>query len=334
MSFEDPQPGEPGYTIKQLRKAETDEEFVKAYLAHKKELEEKHDHKIRPHNALVSRVIQRFGQYGYGGEDDPRREDALWLIREFHRYVALLSFETGDGMLNAANTVKRRTLGEIEADITHVALSVLGCERSRTAFGAAYPAERSTETSRRLAMAVDLGCTEMDDHDPSPCPKCEGIRDQIGKVIDSALEEQQKLENQSRNAGVAFAFGADTSEEDLEKMASDGIKRGAKAELELRKRQTERDEAKGEAEGDDEDTFAGQDMSDFAPPSMEDFAEVPVGRPVDPAAEPKGITREELERDHEVMHDNGIICMTKRKSDGKAVTFRMGKATVYFEPME
>lgn len=244
MSLLDPQPGEPGYTIKKLRQAETDQEFADAYLAHKAELK-KHDHEVRPYDALVSRVIERFGQYSMGdsGEDE-RREDALWLIREFQRYLALAVAEASSGM-NAAWAVKKRTLAELEADVSHVALSVLGCERSRLAFGEAFPAHSASPTGRRLAAAVDLGCTEMDDHDPPPCPKCDGIREAIGKVIDSALAEQDALECQSRNAGhVLHTFSSSTTDEDLEKMAADGIKRGAKAELELRRRRSERAKAK------------------------------------------------------------------------------------------
>lgn len=244
MSFDDPQPGEPGYTIKMLRKAETDEEFISAYVAHKNELKAKHDHRVKPYDALVSRILGRFGQYGYGGEEDPRREDALWLLREFHRYLALLGLETGDGALNAANAVKRRTISEIEADVTHALLSVLGCERSRVAFGQAFPAAKATPTALRFATLVNLDCPGDGDHDhPGPCRKCDEVRDQIGKVIDSALDEQQKLENQSRNAGVVFTFGGSTSEADLKKMAQDGIRRGANAELALRHRQAEREAA-------------------------------------------------------------------------------------------
>jgi hypothetical protein len=243
MSIMNPGPGEPGYTIKKLREAETDEEFVEAYSSHKKELE-KHNYTVRPFDALGSRVIEHFGQYrmGESGEDE-RREDALWLLREFQRYLALATSETQG--INGAGSVKRRTLAEVDADVAHVALSVLGPERSNLAFGEAFPAERATPTARRLVAGVDLGCTEMDDHDPPPCPKCEGIREAIGKVIDSALAEQDALECQSRNAGhVLHTFSSSTTDEDLEKMAADGIKRGAKAELELRRRRSERAKAK------------------------------------------------------------------------------------------
>lgn len=249
MSISDPESDEPGYTIKKLREAETDQEFVDAFLAHKAKLAE-HGIAVRPYDALCSRVIEHFGQYSMGDStDDERREEALWLLKELQRYLALAGRDVGG--INGASAVKKRTIAEFEADIAHVAMSVLGCERSHLAFGEAFPAERATPTSRQLVAAVDLGCTEMDDHDPPPCPKCEGIREQVGKVIDSALAEQTKLENQSRNAGhVMFSFASGTTEADLE--AKDGIKRGAQAELELRRRQDEREEAAG----------SGQDQED------------------------------------------------------------------------
>ncbi len=242
MSILDPEPGEPGYTIKKLREAETDQEFIEAYLAHKKTLE---GHKIvvRPYDAICARVIERYGQYRMGDSgNDERREDALWLLKEFQRYFALSGFDVGG--INGASAVKKRTLAEIEADIAHVAMSVQGCERSNLAFGEAFPADRATPTSRQLVAAVDLGCTEMDDHDPPPCPKCDGIREQVAKVIDATLAESTKLEDQSRCAGLVL-FGPGTTKEDLEQMAKDGIKRGAAAELELRRRQAEREEAAG-----------------------------------------------------------------------------------------
>lgn len=34
-----------------------------------------------------------------------------------------------------------------------------------------------------IAAEIDLGCTEMDDHDPAPCPKCDGIREAIAAAI-------------------------------------------------------------------------------------------------------------------------------------------------------
>jgi hypothetical protein len=280
MSQDDLKPDEPGGTAKRLREAETDEEFLNAYVAHKERLKI-HSHALRPYEVLASRVIERFGQYGMGEQDNERREDALWLIREFGRYAGVLGMESSGG-LNAACAVKRRTIAEIEADITHLALSVLGFERSRIAFGQAFPADAATPTSRQVAAVVDLGCTGEDDHEPAPCRKCEGIREQIGKVIDSALEEQQKLENQSRNAGVVFAFGGNTSKEDLEKMSIDGIKRGASAELELRRRKAERDEVMGnlgdfvtgdavETDGESEDLEA-DDESDDEDEEPDDFA--------------------------------------------------------------
>jgi len=244
MSIFDPEPGEPGYTIKKLREAGSDQEFVEAYLAHKAKLAERKV-AVRPYDALCSRAIERFGQYRMGDSgDDERREDALWFIKELQRYLALSGIDVGG--INGASAVKKRTLAEIEADIAHVAMSVLGHERSGLAFGDAFPADMATPTSRQVAAAVDLGCTEMDDHDPPPCPKCEGVREQIGKVIDSALEQQAELEGQSRNAGhVLHAFGSGTTDKDLEKTAKDGLMRGARAELELRRRRSEREEAAG-----------------------------------------------------------------------------------------
>lgn len=37
--------------------------------------------------------------------------------------------------------------------------------------------------ARRVSDNVDLECTEQDDHDEPPCPKCERIRARIEALI-------------------------------------------------------------------------------------------------------------------------------------------------------
>lgn len=235
-----PKLGEPGYWADKLRDAKTEVEFAEAYLEHKKELEKLPGGTLRPYNVLCARIIGRVGQYGMGeSKDDARREDVLFVLREIQRYLVL----TGGGSsgLNASSAVRRRTLAELEADVACAVSSVMGFERSQAVIDNAFPAESASPTSRMYATVIDLEC----DHGSAPCAKCERVRERIGKAVDVVMTERDQLESQSRNAGVVFAFGSDMSKEDLEKTAKDGLRRGAKSELELRKRKEERNAARG-----------------------------------------------------------------------------------------
>jgi hypothetical protein len=237
-----PKPGEPGYWNRKLGEAKTDAEFLEAYAAHKAETE-KHGRKLRPYDVLCTRLLHHFGQYKWGdSEDDPAREEALLVLLEVQRYLALSGADIGG--LNAASSIRRRTLAEFEADISCVGATLLGFERSRAAFSECHPADSVSPSGSRAAMVIDLGCTEEDDHDPPPCHKCEGIREQVGRLLDASHRERDVLEGESRNAGMALMDAKDTPE-DAEKKAKESHERGDAARRRLLKQREEREEAEG-----------------------------------------------------------------------------------------
>lgn len=245
MDAWNPKRGEPGYWVGRLRDAKTEAEFQEAYREHAKELEG-HGRGLRPFDVLVNRFLGRFDQYKTGDtKDDERREDAIFVLTEVQRYLNLEGLKSAGG-IKAASALRLRTIAEISTDVAFARASLLGFERSQAEFSEAHPAESATPTGLTLAATVDLECTGMDDHDPAPCPKCSRIQERFAKAVDTVMRERDVLEGQARNAGnVVYAFGPGTSEADLEKMAKDGIRRGAKAELELRRQTKERKKAAG-----------------------------------------------------------------------------------------
>ncbi len=228
-----PKLGEPGYWNDRLREAKTEAEFIHAYVEHKKELES-HGGRLRPYDVLVSRLLGRFGQYGGFGQkadDDPRREDAIWLLQEVHRYLALTSVGMVDG-ISVASAVRKRTVAELEADIACAGSSLKGHERSHAEVYEVFPIAHGTPDSRKFAQAVDTGCTGDGEHESAPCRKCAKIRESAAKAIDTAMMAKAVLEAAARNADNVMIFcGSDMP--DHKKVMAERKKKGAAAKKKL-----------------------------------------------------------------------------------------------------
>lgn len=201
-----PKLGEPGYWVDRLREAKTEAEFIEAYLGHKAELE-KLGGSLRPYNVLVNRLLGRFGQYGFGEkpEDNPRREDAIWLLQEVHRYLTLTSIGMVDG-ISVASAVRKRTVAELEADVACAGASLKGHERAHSETYEVFPIAHGTPNSRKFAQVVDTGCTGTGDHEPAPCRKCAAIRESAAKAIDAAMMAKAVLEAAAANADNRAIF--------------------------------------------------------------------------------------------------------------------------------
>lgn len=232
-----PKLGEPGYWNDRLREAKTEAEFIHAYLEHKKELE-KIGGDLRPYDVLVSRLLGRFGQcggFGQKAEDDPRREDAIWLLQEVHRYLALTSVSMVDG-ISVASAVRKRTVAELEAEVACAASSLKGHERSHAEAYQLFPITHGTPESRKFAETVDTGCTGSGDHEPAPCGKCAKIRESAAKAIDAAMMAKAVLEAAIRvgDHGMVFS-GPGVSDATAKKTAKENKKKGEAAKKELKR---------------------------------------------------------------------------------------------------
>ncbi len=47
------------------------------------------------------------------------------------------------------------------------------------------------DEGKKLLDQIELECTEQDDHDPAPCPKCIRIRQRIWLAVESFLESRK-----------------------------------------------------------------------------------------------------------------------------------------------
>ena len=227
-----PKLGEPGYWAGKLAEAKTEAEVLHAYLEHDAELKKHGDRGLRPYEVLCGRLLGRFGQYKFGekADGDPRREDAIWLLQEVHRYLVLTSVSMVDG-ISVASAVRKRTVAELEADVACAGASLKGHDRSEAEVYQLFPIARGSPDSRKFAQQVDTGCTGDGDHESAPCRKCAAIRESAAKAIDTAMMAKAVLEAAVHNADNTILF----SDDDAKKVMRERRKKGAAAKKELKR---------------------------------------------------------------------------------------------------